>query len=245
MRLLSLLAAAQPAEPVWLERRAQAQLDLKHFDAALADFEAAVRLQPPGFVSLGLLANRALAREGLADWAGAAADYRQSLALASQLGFDQPYLRNSLGNCLASQGRYAEARGEYKAAAETFRSARNLAGTIYAESNAALMDAQIGDVDAARALEAVARKAPGSIDARAALAAVRYEIGDTEGAEAAWNWACTRINSGQLVPGGSVYDGCAAYRDDDWLRTIRRWPPRLREDMSSFLALRPVGAGRR
>lgn len=71
----------------------------------------------------------------------------------------------------------------------------------------------------------MARRAPGSIDMRAAIAAIYWAGGRQEKAEEYWNWACSKINSGQLVPGGPVLDSCDRYRDPDWLRRIRRWPP--------------------
>lgn len=74
-------------------------------------------------------------------------------------------------------------------------------------------------------LKAVARRAPGSIDMRAAIAAIYWSAGRQEKAEEYWQWACSKINSGQLVPGGPVLDSCDRYRDGDWLRRIRRWPP--------------------
>ena len=71
----------------------------------------------------------------------------------------------------------------------------------------------------------MARRAPGSIDMRAAVAAMHYANGDRERAENEWSTACSAINSGILVPGGPNLDGCERYRDADWLRRIRRWPP--------------------
>ena len=214
-------------------------MDLKQFTAALADFDAAVALQPPGFVSLGLLANRALAREGLADWAGAAEDYTRAILLSAGVGFDAPYLLNGRGNARAALGQYELALEDFRAASAVFQSIKNLSGVIFADSNAALMEAQLGRDEVATAhMAAVARRAAGSIDMRAALAAQRWAAGDEQGAEADWNWACTRINSGIVTPGGPVLDGCALYRDDTWVRTIRRWPPRMAARLADFLALR-------
>ena len=74
-------------------------------------------------------------------------------------------------------------------------------------------------------LKAVARRAPGSIDMRAAIAAIYWAAGEEERAEDVWGWACSKINSGQLVEGGPVLDSCERYADSDWLERIRRWPP--------------------
>ena len=57
-------------------------------------------------------------------------------------------------------------------------------------------------------------------------------------AEEAWDWACEKINSGELRKGGSVLDGCALYRDADWLLRIRRWPPSVAKKMGDFIALK-------
>ena len=60
---------------------------------------------------------------------------------------------------------------------------------------------------------------------RAALAALYWAAGEEAKAEDTWGWACSKINSGQLVEGGPVLDSCERYADSDWLERIRRWPP--------------------
>jgi hypothetical protein len=84
-------------------------------------------------------------------------------------------------------------------------------------------------------LSAVARRAPGSIDMRAAMAAIYWSAGDELKAEKTWNWACSRINSGQLVPGGPILDSCDRYADADWLLRIRRWPPVMVRNLARVL----------
>ena len=123
-------------------------------------------------------------------------------------------------------GDYEGALEDYVASAAAFQGMRNLSGAIYARSNAALTLAELGrDDEAMREMEAVARRAAGSIDMRAALAAMHWSRGEPEEAETKWNWACEKINSGVLTEGGPALDGCALYRDMDWLARIRRWPP--------------------
>ena len=51
-------------------------------------------------------------------------------------------------------------------------------------------------------------------------------------AEEEWRFACDNINPGM------VFDGCAKYKDQDWLRRIRRWPPLMADKMDNFLKLR-------
>lgn len=243
LEALTELIRREPEQPVWRERRGQVFVDLKRFKEALGDFDAAVAAQPPGFVSLGLLANRALAHEGLSQWQDAREDYSRAIMLAEGVGFDAPYLLNSRGNAHAALGDYEAALADFQAASGVFQKIKNLSGTVYADSNAALMEAQLGrDEVATKHMETVARRAAGSIDMRAALAAQRWAAGDQVGAETAWNWACEKINSGILRPGGESLDGCGLYRDQTWLRTIRRWPPRMADRLDAFLALRPAPA---
>ena len=235
---LTKLVAAEPDNPLWYERRGQVLVDLKQFRQALADFEAAVRLQPADYVSLGLLANRGLAHEGLADWTAAVADYDAAIAASAALGFVQPYVLNSRGSCYGSLGRWDEALTDYAESSRAFQRVHNLSGVIYADSNHALALAQLGrDEEATRQMEAVARRAAGSIDMRAALAAQLWATGREAEAEQQWGWACEQINSGQMLPGGPVLDGCAMYRDAGWLTTVRRWPPLMAKRLASFLTL--------
>lgn len=67
--------------PVWLERRGQVLVDMKLFEEAITDFNAADAMygeQSNGtYASLGLLSNRALAYEGLYKWKEAIDDYNQ------------------------------------------------------------------------------------------------------------------------------------------------------------------------
>lgn len=232
------LVRREPGTPVWRERRGQVLLDLKRFEESIADYNAAASESPSNFVSLGLLANRALAYEGLSRWSEAERDYTRSLELSAAIGSTQPYVLNSRGNARASQGDWAGALQDFRASSRVFRESKNLSGSVYAESNAALVEAQLRLPEAMKDLEAVARRAAGSIDMRVALAALRWADGDPAGAERDWEWACSHINSGQIVPGGPLLDGCALYRDDVWVRTVRRWPPLVADKLLDFLALR-------
>ena len=106
-----------------------------------------------------------------------------------------------------------------------------LDGAIYATTNAALMDSQLGDDEKAMTeLANVARRAPNSADARAALASLRWAAGRRAEAEEAWNSACGRA------------EGCAKYKDIDYVQRIRRWPPRMVKHLQAFLQLRDEAA---
>ena len=237
--LLTRIIGMEPEDGTWRERRAQVLVDLKQFEAAIEDFNAAENLYDSDYKSLGLLSNRALAHEGLSDWNGALKDYTECITLSREIGGVPPYVLNSRGNALCSLGRYDEALVDYDEAAKTFQVMHNLSGAIYARSNAALTLAELGrEDDAIREMEAVARRAAGSIDMRAALAAMHWSRGEQDAAERDWNWACEKINSGVLTEGGPALDGCALYRDSDWLGRIRRWPPSMVTKMDDFIRLR-------
>ena len=224
---------------MWYERRAQVQVDLKRFKPAVDDFNKAVSLYDPDYRSLGLLSNRALAYEGMSDWESAVRDYSEAIRLSRDIGGVPPYVLNSRGNALSSLGRWEEALNDYNEATSVFQVMRNLSGAIYARSNAALVLAELGrDEEAMREMEAVARRAAGSIDMRAALAAMHWSRGEDAAAEQNWGWACEKINSGVLTEGGPALDGCALYRDSDWLARIRRWPPTMVKKMDDFIKLR-------
>lgn len=183
----------------------QARVDFKAFDAALEDFDAALRLTPASapLDRARLLAGRGLALEGVSDWVAAISDYSAAIAAAAEAGEGaDPYILNSRGNCHASLGEWRAARGDYLASAEGFRAGfgfsrgARLDGAVASAGNAALMLAQLGDEAGALAeVQATARKAPGSVDMRAALAALYWAAGDEAAAEGEWDFACFSITS--------------------------------------------------
>jgi len=238
---------APPSEFKWVEFRAAVRTDMKDFRGSLEDYDAALRTarglgEGAALDVPRLLAGRALTREGLSDWAGALADYEGATAEAARVGLeDDPYLLNSMGNVKASLAEWEDARAYYLAAFGVFQGARGFYdvstgttsfarqdGAVFAASNAALMLAQLGDLEGALGeADRIVRKAPGSVDMRAAVAALRWARGDAPLAEASWEFACDRIAV-----------GCDKYRDLEWLRVVRRWPPRMVGLMADFLALR-------
>jgi hypothetical protein len=102
---------------------------------------------------------------------------------------EDPYVKNSIGNCQASLGDWDAARGSYLAAVAIFQksvgfrdssgaSSPRLDGASFSQSNAALALAQLGDLSGAqKEFEYIARRQAGSVDARAALAALYYHEG--------------------------------------------------------------------
>ena len=207
--------------------RGDACVDKKDFVEGIRDYRAAIALLGDDTIDKArVLSQVGLALEGLDRWEEAIECYNESLRLANALGNDRdPYLLNSLGNCYASVGEWKQARQYYLESANSFQRSRSidismqkrLDGAIFSFSNAVLMDAEIGDQDDAavvKRMQDLARRAPGSADMRAALAAMYWANGESEKAEASWEFACN-----------SIAVGCAKYEDVDWLRRVRRWPP--------------------
>ncbi|KAK3278797.1 hypothetical protein CYMTET_13285 [Cymbomonas tetramitiformis] len=236
-RVLSELVAREPKNEKWLEGRAQALLDGKAFTMALRDYDSALEIVRKRNdlntqAEARLVAGRGLVHEGLYDWRNALTDYDTALRLTKEAGFvEDPYTLNSRGNVYSSLGMYEEARrdflqsSEYFQTAKGFKTNKKLDGSIYASSNAALMLAQLGDIPGAiKEVERVRRRAPNSADMRAALAAMYWSQGRGADAEDIWEYACN-----------NVLEGCANYRNSDWLSRIRRWPPVMVNLMDKFL----------
>jgi len=162
--------------------------------------------------------NRGTAEEALGQWAAAEADYRWILERApSDTGEPRASALYNLGNVQGSLGDWQEARRCFEAA--------SLArpGFAMARSSAALAAFQLGDkAGAERELRNLIRRYPLFADARAALTALLWQKGASGEAES--NWAAA---SG-LDP---------RYRQQEWLRSTRRWPPVPVEALAQFLAL--------
>lgn len=220
-----------------LMARGNARVDLKRFPEALGDYDEALRLMevdamktesdgrttaryreyPNAFVQRGL------AREGLGDWEGAAADYSSAISLwgGGRGEGINPYALVYRGNALAQLGRYREAVPDYEAAADRFLGLKDKRTASEARANLALALYEAGDTDeAVRTMKALVRKG-GMDDERVAdmhmaLAAAYAAQGDAIAADAEYNAACYDTRG-----------GCARYKDSDWLLRIRRWPPSL------------------
>jgi len=233
------LRQLEPEELRWIEADATISTDRKDFTRALKAYDAAYELaRGDAGAEARILNGRALAREGIYDWPSALTDYDEVLRLAETNGFaPDPYVLNSRGNVRGSLGRWNDAKDDYESAGDLFQNAKGfrngasttqrLDGAIYAYSNKALATAQLGDeAGALKQLEALTRRAPNSADVRAAAAALYYSAGRFGDAEDAWERACSREA------------GCAKYKDLDYVRRIRRWPPAMVDKLSSFLELK-------
>ena len=110
-----------PDDAVWYERRGQCLVDLKRFDDALRDFRRAEDLYPPEYVSIGLIGNKALAHEGLAQWEDAVANYSRAIEASEATGAAPPYLYNARGNCRVALAQYDEALADFDESSRLFR----------------------------------------------------------------------------------------------------------------------------
>ena len=253
-RALNALAALRRLEPErldWVEGAATVLVDAKKFDEAIGLYDEALKILEKASLSGSSLnggdragdvarvyAGRALAYEGVYRFERALSDYDAVIRLAAEGGFaPDPYVLNSRGNVRGSLGDWKGAREDYADSAELFQSAKGfrngaattqrLDGAIYAFSNVALADVQLGNEDEAlKSIESLVRRAPNSADMRAAQAVLYYSQGRFEQAEDAWERACAREA------------GCAKYKDLDYVSRIRRWPPIMVDKLQAFLDVR-------
>jgi len=206
-----------PGDAAAWSNRGNVQLALGDPEAAIADQTRAIELEP-GSADPHL--NRGTAEEALQRWDAAEADYHWILEhppLSAQDDDLRPSALYNLGNVQGSRGDWSAARDCYTAAADA------RPGFAMARSSAALTAFQLGDLNGAeRELRSLIRRHPLFADARAALTALLWRRGASGEAES--NWAAA---SG-LDP---------RYRQQEWLLSIRRWPPEPVQALQQFLAL--------
>lgn len=203
-----------PDDAAAWSNRGNVQLALGDPVAAIADQDRAIALDP---ASADPHLNRGTAEEALQRWDAAAADYRWILERHPEAGEPRASALYNLGNVLGSQGDWLAARSSFVAAADA------RPGFAMARSSAALSAFELGELDAAeRELRALIRRHPLFADARAALTALLWRQGSRGEAESHWAAA-----SG-LDP---------RYRQEEWLLSVRRWPPVPIEALQQFLAL--------
>jgi tetratricopeptide (TPR) repeat protein len=211
--LWDLVLERSPSAAAAWSNRGNVRLALGDPEGAIADQERAMALEPEnGDPHL----NRGVAEEALGRWAEASDDYRWILERDPH---DASALYN-LGNVRGSLEDWAEARQCFQAAALA------RPGFALARSSAALAAFQLGDLEGAeRELRNLIRRHPLFADARAGLTALLWRRGARGEAESHWAAA-----SG-LDP---------RYRQQEWLRQIRRWPPEPVQALAQFLALAPA-----
>lgn len=200
-----------PENPALWSNRGNARVSQNRLSEAIADYNESIRLSPD---ATDPYLNRGAALEGQGQFAAAIADYNRVLELDPK----DAMAFNNRGNAKAGRGDYAGAIADYHQATLL---APNFA---FARASEALMHYELGeDKEALRQLRAILRKYPMFADARAALTALLWQQGNSGEAES--NWV-------------SAVGLDSRYRDLDWVKTVRRWPPRVTESLAGFLTLK-------
>jgi tetratricopeptide (TPR) repeat protein len=199
-----------PENPVGWSNRGNSKVSQNKLEEAIADFNKSIELAPD---AADPYLNRGTAFEGQGRWEEAIADYKRVL----ELNPNDAMAYNNLGNAKAGQGRWEEAIADYQKATEL---APNFA---FARANYALALYQTGQTqEAIRTMRNIIRKYPQFPDVRAALTAVLWEQGKLGEAES--NWVAT-VGLDRR------------YKDLDWVKTVRRWPPVMVAALEKFLKL--------
>lgn len=202
-----------------------------------ADGTAEYQEFPDAFV------RRGLANEGLGRWEEAVRDYSTAIGLwggelngyragefsqGGRLGVN-PFVLNFRGNALSQLGRYEEAAADYRTASAQFGAVSDNAGLLKSLANQALALYGAGQLqEAERIMQRVLRRNPSNVDIRTALAAIYWDRGAKELAESQWQFACDQTE-----------EGCARYKDPQWVRGVRRWPAPLVATLERFVRREP------
>lgn len=199
-----------PNEAAIWSNRGLVRVSQYHLDEAIADYTQSIALAPE---SVDPYLNRGAAYEVKGEWQAAIADYNHVLAIDPQ----EAGALNNRGNAEAGLGDWAQAIVDYQTAADldpAFALARvNYGLALY----------QVGETrQSLRTLRAVVRKYPGFADARAALTAGLWANQRQGEAESQWV---------------AVMGLDKRYQDIDWIRSIRRWPPKMADALEQFLTL--------
>ena len=204
-----LLEAHPTSAPIW-SNRGNVRVSQNRLEEAIADYDKSVELAP---LSPDPYLNRGAALEGLGRWDEAIADYNKAM----QLEPDSAALYNNRGNAKGGSGDWSAALEDYEQAAKL------MPNFALANANAAIALYQVGRAeDSIRRLRGLVRKYPRFADVRAALTAVLWAEG--RGGEAESNWY-------------AVMGLDRRYRDIDWVRQVRRWPPAVADALEQFLSL--------
>jgi tetratricopeptide (TPR) repeat protein len=199
-----------PENPVGWSNRGNSRVSQNKLAEAIADYNKSIELAPD---AADPYLNRGTAFEAQGRWDDAITDYQRVL----ELNPNDAMAYNNLGNANAGQGKWDDAIAYYQKAAEL---APNFA---FARANYALALYQTHQTEEAiRTLRNIIRKYPQFPDVRAALTAVLWEQGKKGEAES--NWVATVGLDGR-------------YKDLDWVRNIRRWPPVMVAALEKFLKL--------
>lgn len=199
-----------PTNPAVWSNRGNSRVSQNKLVDAIADFNQSISLAP-NFPDPYL--NRGTALEGVGKWDEAIADYNRVL----EINPNDAMAYNNRGNAQAGLGQWSDAIADYQKATEI---APNFA---FARANYALALYQTGQTqEAMRTMKNILRKYSMFPDVRAALTAALWEQGQKGEAESNWV-AAVGLD--------------ARYKDLDWVKNIRRWPPNMVIALEKFLKL--------
>lgn len=210
--------------------RGNARVRAGRADEALKDLDRAIELTP---WAVDPVLNRGVVLENSGRLEEAARDYR---AVIEATGGKDASPFNNLGNVFILEATKLEATGDasdaakakkiYREAADSFGKAVSLAPSFsFAAANRAVALFAAGDDDKAalKELKRLNRRFPNFDEARAAAAGILWNSGDRAEAEGEWS----RVDDPR-------------YKDVEWLRNERHWPPRLVEAATALLEVREV-----
>ncbi len=209
-RQWSALIDQLPKEAAVWSNRGNVRVRQNNIEGAMADYTEAIALAP---AEPDPYLNRGAVLEAIGQWDKAIDDYNQVL----QIDPDDPAAYNNRGNAEAGKGDWELAIADYQAAI-TLQPSFSLA-----YGNYALALYQTGeDKKALQIMKSLVRKYPSFADMRAALTAVLWESGRRGEAES--NWV-------------AVVGLDTRYKDLNWVRSVRRWPPKMVTALDHFLTL--------
>ncbi|MEL6815220.1 MAG: tetratricopeptide repeat protein [Cyanobacteria bacterium J06598_3] len=199
-----------PDEAAVWSNRGNVRVRRNNLDGAMLDYTQAIAIAPN---EPDPYLNRGAVLEAMGEWQQAIDDYNQVL----QLTPDDPAAYNNRGNAEAGLNEWELAIADYQAAI-TLQPSFSLG-----YGNYALALYQTGETDKAlQIMKSLVRKYPSFADMRAALTAVLWVQG--QGGEAESNWV-------------AVVGLDSRYKDLNWVKNVRRWPPKMVTALEAFLTL--------
>ncbi len=200
-----------PDDAAGLSNRGNVRLVTGDVEGAIDDQNKAISLNP---TEIDPYINRGIAEEALGLWAEAKKDYMFVISQDTK-NFSALY---NLANVESSLLQWEKARDLF------LKAALYNPGFAMARSSKALADFQLGNMDESeKELKKLIRRYPTFADARAALTALYWSKGKFGEAESNWI-AVTELD--------------ARYSDEEWLKKVRRWPPKPVKDLMNFIDLK-------
>ena len=202
---------AYPDDAAGLSNRGNVRLVIGDVEGSIDDQNKAISLNPS---EIDPYINRGIAEEALGQWSQAKRDYMFVISQDSK-NFSALY---NLANVEGSTSQWLKARDLFS------KDALYNPGFAMARSSMALADFQLGNInESEKELKKLIRRYPTFADARAALTALSWSKGESGKAESNW------IAVTELDP---------RYSDEEWLKKIRRWPPRPIKELMNFIDLK-------